>query len=76
MFASLVQQITVGTLTSGSYYYAVVGASQSSNRQGLVLLFCIQFYIYANTFAHMVVAALPDAQTASTVVIVSSSPCV
>jgi ABC-type multidrug transport system permease subunit len=31
------------------------------------MLFCIEIFIFASTFAHMVVAALPDAQTAGTV---------
>ncbi|KAL2812679.1 ATP-binding cassette transporter [Aspergillus cavernicola] len=62
-------QIMMGILTYACYYYAVVGANQTSDRQGLVLLFCIQFYIYASTFAHMMISALPDAQTASTFVV-------
>ena len=44
-------------------YYAVFGV-QDSDRQGLILLFCIQFFIFASTFAHMLIAALPDAETA------------
>lgn len=41
---------------------------QSSARQGLVLLFCIQLLLYASSFAHMTIAAFPDAQTASSIV--------
>jgi ATP-binding cassette subfamily G (WHITE) protein 2 (PDR) len=37
---------------------------QSSERQGLILLFCIEIFIFASTFAQMVIAAIPDAQTA------------
>lgn len=62
-------QIIMGILTYACYYYPVVGASQSSDRQGLVLLFAIQFYIYASTFAQMCIAAMPDAETASPIVI-------
>lgn len=61
-------QIVMGVLTYGSYYYAVVGV-QDSERQGLVLLLCVQFFIYASTFAHMVIAAMPDTETASAVVV-------
>ncbi|KAL2825874.1 ATP-binding cassette transporter [Aspergillus pseudoustus] len=75
MAVEIPYQIMMGILTYACYYYAVVGASQSSDRQGLVLLFCIQFYVYASTFAHMVIAALPDAQTASTVVVLLFSMC-
>lgn len=60
-------QILMGILVFGCYYYAVNGV-QSSDRQGLVLLFCIQFFIYASTFADFVIAALPDAETAGAIV--------
>jgi ATP-binding cassette subfamily G (WHITE) protein 2 (PDR) len=45
----------------------VVGI-QSSERQILVLLFMIVFFIYASTLGQLVIAALPDAQTASAIV--------
>ncbi|CAO2652844.1 Nn.00g022550.m01.CDS01 [Neocucurbitaria sp. VM-36] len=60
--------IFAGILTFASFYYPVVGASQASSRQGLVLMFCIQLLIYTSTFADMTVAALPNAETASGVV--------
>ena len=56
-------QIFTGILVFACFYYPVVGV-QSSERQGLVLLFCIEFFIYASSFAHLLIAALPDAQTA------------
>lgn len=56
-------QIFLGILVFGSYYYAINGI-QSSERQGLVLLFCIQFFIFGSSFAHMLVAGLPDEETA------------
>ncbi|KAL4780663.1 ABC-2 type transporter-domain-containing protein [Aspergillus varians] len=68
-------QIFMGILTFATYYYAVVGASQSSDRQGLVLLFAIQFYIYASTFAQMCIAAMPDAETASPIVVLLFAMC-
>lgn len=57
--------IFAGTLTFASFYYAVVGAGQSSERQGLVLMFCMQLLVYTSTFAAMTIAALPNAETAS-----------
>jgi len=60
-------QIILGILVFGSYYYAVEGI-QSSARQGIVLLYMIQFFIYASTFAHMCIAAMPDAETAAAIV--------
>ncbi|KAL4976417.1 ABC-2 type transporter-domain-containing protein [Aspergillus desertorum] len=68
-------QALMGILTYASYYYPVVGSSQSSDRQVLVLLYCIQFYIYASTFAHMCIAAMPNAETASPLVILLFSMC-
>jgi ATP-binding cassette subfamily G (WHITE) protein 2 (PDR) len=47
-------------------YYAVFGV-QDSDRQGLILLFCVQFFIFASTFAHMLIAGLPDAETAGNI---------
>jgi len=48
-----------------SFYYPVVGAGQSSVRQGLVLMFSIQLLVYTSSFAAMTIAALPNAETAS-----------
>jgi ATP-binding cassette subfamily G (WHITE) protein 2 (PDR) len=59
-------QIIAGVLTFACFYYPVVSV-QSSERQVLVLLFCIVFFIYASTFGQLCIAALPDAQTASAI---------
>ncbi|CAG8279653.1 unnamed protein product [Penicillium salamii] len=60
--------IIMGILTWACYFYAVVGIPDSA-AQGTVLVFCIVFFIYASTFTHMVIAGLPDEQTASAVVV-------
>ena len=60
--------IITGVLIYACYFYAIVGIPSSVD-QGAVLLLCIQFFIYASTFGHMCIAALPDAQTASAIVI-------
>ncbi|KAF2189385.1 hypothetical protein K469DRAFT_737188 [Zopfia rhizophila CBS 207.26] len=60
-------QIVTSILIWACFYYAVLGV-QASERQVLILLFCIQFFIYASAFAQMCIAALPDAQTASGIV--------
>ncbi|KAL0259352.1 hypothetical protein SLS55_005088 [Diplodia seriata] len=60
-------QVLVGILVWASYLYAVAGIP-SPERQALVLLYCIQFFIYASTFAHACIAAAPDAETAAGVV--------
>jgi ATP-binding cassette, subfamily G (WHITE), member 2, PDR len=66
IFVEIPWQIFLGILVWASYYYPTYGDHQSSERQGLVLLFCIQFFVYASTFAHALIAGLPDAQTAGT----------
>lgn len=60
--------IITGVLIFGCYFYAVVGVP-SSLTQGTVLLLCVQFFIYASTFGQMAIAALPDAQSASAIVV-------
>jgi ABC-type multidrug transport system permease subunit len=60
-------QIFAGILIWACFYYAVIGI-QGSVRQILILLYCIQLFIYASAFAQMCIAALPDAQTASGIV--------
>lgn len=62
-------QIFAAILIWACFYYPVVGI-QAADRQGLVLLFIIQLFLYASSFAHMTIAAMPDAQTASSVVTV------
>lgn len=60
-------QIIAGLLAYATFYYPVVGI-QSAERQGLVLLLCVVLFIYASTFAHMCIVAMPDAQTAGAIV--------
>ncbi len=61
-------QILTGILTFACFYYPIVGV-QSSVRQGLVLIFIIQIFIYASAFADMTIAAMPDAEAASALVV-------
>lgn len=60
-------QLLLGILAWLCWYFPVFGANQSRERMGLMLLFCIQFMVFASTFAHMVIAALPDAETAGNI---------
>jgi len=59
-------QILLGIIVWASYYYPIYtfDGFQSSERQALVLLFCIQLFVFASTYANMIIAALPDAETA------------
>ncbi|ERF75245.1 hypothetical protein EPUS_00037 [Endocarpon pusillum Z07020] len=60
-------QILLGILAWAAWYFPVFGDNQSAERKGLMLLFCIEFFLFASTFAHMVIAALPDAETAGNI---------
>jgi ATP-binding cassette, subfamily G (WHITE), member 2, PDR len=60
-------QILLGIVTWAPWYFTIFGANQSSERMGLMLLFCIQFFVFASTFSQLVIAALPDAETAGNV---------
>ena len=60
-------QTLLGLLAWAAWYFPVFGNDQSPERKGLMLLFAIQFFIFASSFAHMVIAALPDAETAGNI---------
>ncbi|KAJ5180646.1 hypothetical protein N7492_003856 [Penicillium capsulatum] len=60
-------QVLVGVISWACYYYPIYGAAQESHRQGLMLLFVVQFYIFTSTFASLVISALPDAETGGTI---------
>ncbi|TAQ84014.1 hypothetical protein B7494_g7660, partial [Chlorociboria aeruginascens] len=62
-------QILLGILVFASYYYPIYtsGGIPASTRQGLILLLLVQFFVFASTFAHMLISALPDAETAGNI---------
>lgn len=60
-------QVLVGVIAWACYYFPIYGASQAPHRQGLMLLFVVQFYIFTSTFASLVISALPDAETGGTI---------
>ncbi|KAF7535238.1 hypothetical protein G7054_g5566 [Neopestalotiopsis clavispora] len=71
MFANILVEIPyaicMGILAYACFSYPIFGI-QDSERQGLTLLYCIQLFMFASTFAQMTVAALRDAQTAGAIV--------
>ncbi|GAB1212649.1 hypothetical protein ATERTT37_001794 [Aspergillus terreus] len=60
-------QILAGVIAWACYYFPIYGASQASHRQGLMLLFVVQFYMFTSTFAGLIISALPDAETGGTI---------
>ncbi|KAI1622446.1 ABC-2 type transporter-domain-containing protein [Exophiala viscosa] len=63
IFCEIPWQVLLGILAWMSFYWSVLGAHQSGERRGLILLFLIQFYLFAASFAHLVISAMPDAAT-------------
>lgn len=60
-------QIVLSVLMWTGWYWPVFNKNQSGEQRGLMLLIMIQFMVYTSTFAHMVIAALPDAETAGNI---------
>lgn len=63
IFVEIPYQTLLGIMLFAAFTYPVFGIASSEN-QGLILLLCILFFVFGSTFAHAVVAALPDAETA------------
>ncbi|KAJ5952972.1 uncharacterized protein N7479_011385 [Penicillium vulpinum] len=53
-------QALLGLCTWASFYFSVYGSAQSPQRQVLILLFTVQFFLFASTFAQLVIAAVPN----------------
>lgn len=68
-------QILLGIMVFASYFYPIYTGQgiPSSGRQGLILLLLLQFFVFASTFAHMIISALPDAETAGNIATVMFS---
>ncbi|OWP01031.1 hypothetical protein B2J93_6505 [Marssonina coronariae] len=70
-------QMLLGIMVWASYFYPIYtrGGIPSAERQGLILLLLVQFFVFASTFAHMMIAALPDAETAGNIATLMFSLC-
>lgn len=60
-------QILLAILMWVGWYFAVFGKNQDSETRGLMLLFMIELMIFVSTFSHMIIAAMPDAETAGNI---------
>ncbi|KAM0552395.1 hypothetical protein ACHAPJ_007955 [Fusarium lateritium] len=65
MLVEVPWQIFVGICAWASFFYSVFGTNTNSETQGIVLLFIVQFYVYAAGMAQMVVAASPNPSLAA-----------
>ena len=66
-FVEIPYQIVLGILMWMSWYFALFGKNQDNETRGLMLLFVVQFLVFMSTFAHMIIAAMPDAETAGNI---------
>lgn len=64
ILVELPYQIVLAFFMWVSWYFAIFGKNQSNETRTLMLLFAVQFMVFTSTFAHMMIAALPDAETA------------
>lgn len=62
-------QMLLGVCAWACFFFPVFGTTSSPEAKGLVLLFVVQFYVYAATLAQMVIAAIPDPALGSMIAI-------
>ncbi|KAL1956581.1 hypothetical protein VTO42DRAFT_7052 [Malbranchea cinnamomea] len=63
IIVELPYQALLGVLAWACLYWPVFGVGQSALQRGLFVIYSVQFYLFTSTFAHMVIAGLPDAET-------------
>ncbi len=69
IFVEIPYSAFLGVLVFASVYYPIFGIG-SPEQQGLVLLYCIVFYIFSSTFSHMLISWAPDPETAAPIGII------
>ncbi|KAJ5540354.1 hypothetical protein N7513_008686 [Penicillium frequentans] len=60
MLVEVPWQFCLGVCSWASFYWAVFGANQTTEQNGLVLLYICQFFMYAASMAQFVVCAIPE----------------
>ena len=64
-------QVFLGICAWTGFYWAIFGIGQSSEDRALIMLFIVQFYIYAASMAQFVVSAIPDPSLAAMIATLS-----
>ncbi|KAJ5319606.1 CDR ABC transporter [Penicillium brevicompactum] len=65
MLVEIPFQIILGVCAWACFYWSVIGPEQDSERRALIMLFIVQFYIYAASMAQLVVCAIPEPTVAA-----------
>jgi ABC-type multidrug transport system ATPase subunit len=60
MLVEIPFQVCLGICSWACFYWSVFGADQDSERRSLIMLFIIQFYVYAASMAQLAVCAIPE----------------
>lgn len=60
-------QVLISLAVFACWYYPIFGTTLASGPQAFILLLVIQFYVFGSSFAHMVSASLPHAETAGNI---------
>ncbi|EAU39208.1 predicted protein [Aspergillus terreus NIH2624] len=60
MLVEVPWQVGLGVCSWASFYFSVIGPDQSSQRRALVILFILQFYVYAASMAQLVVCDIGE----------------
>ncbi|KAJ5787645.1 CDR ABC transporter [Penicillium paradoxum] len=60
MIVEIPFQICLGICSWACFYWSVFGSDQDSERRVLIMLFIVQFYIYAASMAQLAVCAIPE----------------
>ncbi|KAJ5133058.1 hypothetical protein N7448_007216 [Penicillium atrosanguineum] len=53
-------QVALGVCSWASFYWSVFGTDQNAEQRGLIMLFIVQFFIYAASMAQFVVCSIPE----------------
>lgn len=67
ILAEIPYQVFLAILIWAAWYFPVFGSHQPGQSQGLMLAFCIQFLLFASTFAQMIIAAMPSTEIAGNI---------
>ena len=57
-------QCFLSVIVWACWYFPVFGMHQSGSSQGLMFAFCLQFLLFASTFAQMIIFTMPSTETA------------
>lgn len=67
MLVEIPYQCFLSVLVWASWYFPIFGYHQDGSSQGMMLVFVLQFLLFASTFGQMIIFSMPSTETAGTV---------